>query len=597
MPKTEIYVAGIEPPDTQHESIEEVNPSEVPLMGTSADELRIDIEFIKECFKTHPDETIQHTQTKETANTSHTSVPILQSNKIRRTMYCKYCEIQFSAFAEYYDHRKTKHPDLCHLCSVCNKQFFTQQSLKTHVLRHQKEMPYPCKLCTASFPTSGHLREHQVVHSGARPHFCPFCKKDYIRRGDLKKHIHANTGEPPFICGFCKESFEYLCVLKKHWNTAHGVPPDKYEKKQPSKSSFVKGEDGKEDESGHKEAVKIKSVLEHGSRKRHTLHCNQCNVQFVSLKRYFIHRKIKHSRSMSRKQFSFQSNFRHQVLKPRKKGSYLCPFCKMSFIRRWELRNHVAINTEGSPYVCQVCTTMFQQLCVLKKHCDTIHSESARKELEEASEELSNKVEMAEGTACTEADSRKDNQVKETSRSSSKRDRKQMYCQHCNLRFRTLAKYDEHRKTQHPNLCHWCSLCNRYFTNKDSFKTHILGHQKKKPFSCKNCSRSFETLGCLSTHEATHRGKRPYICHFCKNGFIRRGDLKKHLDCSTRKAQYVCDVCNEVFRQFCVLRKHRDFAHTKSLENADKPQCRCHICGETFQQWCDMKQHIGSVHG
>lgn len=100
------------------------------------------------------------------------------------------------------------------------------------------------------------------------------------------------------------------------------------------------------------------------------------------------------------------------------------------------------------------------------------------------------------------------------------------YCDYCNLQFKDLDEFREHKKTvKHPlPRNHECSQCHKKFRSPNLLTEHIRTHTKERPFGCNLCSATFNNKCNLRRHVVRHCGGKPrekqYNCEYCGKGKI-----------------------------------------------------------------------------
>lgn len=66
------------------------------------------------------------------------------------------------------------------ICSICNKAFARNGSLRSHLRTHTKsyvEKQHGCSICGKRFSISYSLNKHMLIHTGERPYSCHLCSK------------------------------------------------------------------------------------------------------------------------------------------------------------------------------------------------------------------------------------------------------------------------------------------------------------------------------------------------------------------------------------------------------------------------------------
>jgi len=127
-------------------------------------------------------------------------------------------------------------------CLHCPKMFNEKDSLERHTLLHSKvqqksEVPKvkqepilsSCSICQKTFMSENSLKVHMQVHTqaiskGPTVHKCDSCEKSFLRAGDLKKHIidnHTPYDQLPHVCTICEQRFKRPEYLQTHMGREH----------------------------------------------------------------------------------------------------------------------------------------------------------------------------------------------------------------------------------------------------------------------------------------------------------------------------------------------------------------------------------------
>ncbi len=130
-------------------------------------------------------------------------------------------------------HIKEKFP--CHLCDM---QIISKAALRIHIEGvHKHIKPFWCSLCDKAFTQQGSLKQHMTVHTGEKPFTCKQCMTQFSQRSSLNKHVRyvhqkikrkpaefksaEKVGEKLFTCAICEQTFTWKASLKQHLNAIH----------------------------------------------------------------------------------------------------------------------------------------------------------------------------------------------------------------------------------------------------------------------------------------------------------------------------------------------------------------------------------------
>ncbi|XP_055544603.1 zinc finger and SCAN domain-containing protein 2 [Wyeomyia smithii] len=151
-----------------------------------------------------------------------------------------------------------------------------------------------------------------------------------------------------------------------------------------------------------------------------------------------------------------------------------------------------------------------------------------------------------------------------------------LMCEYCFQEFSILKEKYEH-ETVHATETkpYKCPQCDGTFKDKVGLRSHIRIHSAVKRFKCQYCEMRFHQRGNLTAHERTHVGSKPYLCPQCGKGFAESGNLKNHIRYHTGERPYACSECPKRFRTH-----YSRTVHFRSHNN-DRP-FRCTECDKCF---------------
>lgn len=194
------------------------------------------------------------------------------------------------------------------------------------------------------------------------------------------------------------------------------------------------------------------------------------------------------------------------------------------------------------------------------------------------------------------------------------------HCRKCNLDFKTLDEYTEHRMSiEHENMKIPCPVCGNMYNNA-YLKKHLLYHKMEAAFMCDICGKKFIIQGQFTRHRATHfLDKLPYECTLCPYKGRYSESLKMHMRSHTGEKPYQCPECpSRFFVNKSNLNKHllthrnthdfkcgqcqRGFYTQKDLDSHYKVDHSgikdhiCDVCGKAFGYRKQMMKHQLKVH-
>ena len=111
---------------------------------------------------------------------------------------------------------KQAHGGAKYNCTLCNKSFSQNTSLKTNSRIHSRRTPYNCLQCSKSFSQKLNLKTHFLIHSGEKPHKCTHCDYSYSDPSSLKTHVKKHIEEKLYNCNQCEYETAHSSSLKMH---------------------------------------------------------------------------------------------------------------------------------------------------------------------------------------------------------------------------------------------------------------------------------------------------------------------------------------------------------------------------------------------
>nr|CAI5830838.1 unnamed protein product [Callosobruchus analis] len=470
------------------------------------------------------------------------------SNHSEAADICVHCDAKFKSKTSLDSHTIREHPDFIvsvsskihalSICVHCNATYKSKKNLDDHIIRKHPDFIesisskiHECTHCTYKTTVKGHLTEHMVQHTETADIYklrCIHCDETFKRRAGLDEHIIKK--HPHLIATITSKIHEctycaYQTVLKPHF-ARHML-------KHPETADNYK--------------LKI---------------CVHCNAKFkskASLDNHTVREHPDFVASVSNKlhecahctyKTTLKSNFSKHMWKHSKAvNSRSCAHCDAKFKSKQKLDEHT-----------------------LKKHPGFITSVSSK---------------MRRCTHCTYITTRKDMFARHMLEHPETADSGQLItCTHCEAKFKSKQKLDEHTLKKHPDLIasvsskiHECIYCTYKTTRKDVFLRHMEDHPEAEDSyqhsTCIHCNAVFKRKRNLDDHIVR---KHPDFIAFVSS------KIHECTHCSYRTAmkdsyRYIaCVHCNATYKTKKSLDDHTIRKHPDSITCITSKVHKCAYC-------------------
>lgn len=101
-------------------------------------------------------------------------------------------------------------------CTLCDKTYFEQYSLKRHIESAHSGLVYACTFCDNTYKTKSGLSLHLNQHKGMFKYICDICGSGFNYKSAFDGHMNGHTGEKPYRCTLCQKAYQFQCDLFKH---------------------------------------------------------------------------------------------------------------------------------------------------------------------------------------------------------------------------------------------------------------------------------------------------------------------------------------------------------------------------------------------
>ncbi|XP_013163806.1 PREDICTED: zinc finger protein OZF-like [Papilio xuthus] len=166
-------------------------------------------------------------------------------------------------------------------------------------------------------------------------------------------------------------------------------------------------------------------------------------------------------------------------------------------------------------------------------------------------------------------------------------------CKRCQDTFPSYASLYAHvAKIHRSNKRYKCPICDEKFASYKHRLKHLntIHGEKTAIFPCPSCPRVFDLCSRRTAHiRFQHLQERNHSCSLCFMKFFTKYELQEHSIKHGGERIYQCDVCKKSYARLKTLREHM------RIHNNDR-RFVCPVCGQAFIQNCSLKQHMRVHH-
>ncbi len=392
-------------------------------------------------------------------------------------------------------------------CSVCNRKYLNQGSLRVHERRASHTTEYKCVECPSTFTTAYLLRLHQNDHNGTRPYQCEMCEKKFRKANILKEHINLHYNGPTHKCETCGKVYSSKDSLRNH-ELGHIVSS----LRKPTKEERNKNESQQNDNNDEQKTTKQLKL----QRNHVTTHRNQHNKNAGQQKQQINIGSYKCT--TCKQSYSGLQYFKRHVCRTVGRN-HKCEICEKGFANVKCLTVHKRIHTTEQRFACDKCSETFRQLIQLKRH--KINHGDHPYSCIKCGKAFAFRYMLKKHKSCKAIQNVNDEKICNQNTKQTKRNKR-------DARPKLFIKRTEIKDKSSTVRPFKCNECENVYTQKANLKIHLRMHTGERPFECKQCNRMFISCQRLRQHELGHSDKRKYKCHKCDKAYIWSSGLWQH---------------------------------------------------------------------
>jgi len=274
-------------------------------------------------------------------------------------------------------------------CEQCPSTFSDKKQLDQHSVTHKEEKSHKCDVCDKMFKTKSNLKLHSNIHTKKKLYFCDDCGKSFAHQSYFIRHKkEQHTEFNAFECKLCPQTFRTHLRLKTH-KKSHNAQNSLHKELNKEENSKQQKEKPKEhteefklnamkraEETGINRTAKelgIMRVKLRGwiNKMNGIFMCESCGTNFEFESKLKAHIFNKHTKTRTNFKYTFDDNFRAEVVKFVKGNSIADAVTKYDVsdaaIRNW-------VKRLDEPLTCLICGTIYGYEKRMEDHLKKKHN-------------------------------------------------------------------------------------------------------------------------------------------------------------------------------------------------------------------------------